>query len=93
MLKKLTHLSVISCHEDVPRELPAHSDALLMDRDIDYKQLIRHCTDVPVMLMDLQVRANWNGWYVCLCAFSVYALTRVHSRIYFRIVVYNFVCV
>ncbi|ROT72742.1 hypothetical protein C7M84_008857 [Penaeus vannamei] len=54
VLKKLTHLSVISCHEDVPRELPAHSDALLMDRDIDYKQLIRHCTDVPVMLMDLQ---------------------------------------
>ncbi|XP_063602176.1 uncharacterized protein LOC134778211 [Penaeus indicus] len=54
VLKKLTHLSVISCHEDVPRELPAHTDALLVDKDIDYKQLIRHCTDVPVMLMDLQ---------------------------------------
>ncbi|XP_042856453.1 uncharacterized protein LOC122243056 [Penaeus japonicus] len=54
VLKKLTHLSVISCHEDVPRELPAPTNALLMDNDIDYKQLIRHCTDVPVMLMDLQ---------------------------------------
>ncbi|KAG7166752.1 hypothetical protein Hamer_G010408 [Homarus americanus] len=47
VLHKLQHLSVISCHEDVPRELTHHPD----NHD---SKIYKHYSGVPRMLADLQ---------------------------------------
>lgn len=46
MLHDLQHLSVISCHEDIPRELSQWPQEITMSN---------HYKGVPIMLADLQV--------------------------------------